>query len=96
MSMETLKSLEIDTDEIERIIKCYRSSQKNIIVTGEFSSGKSSFINCFLNRRAFLPYGKTECTPVLIDICEGTEGKIEIRKKNGSVYDEHHFTTFLK
>ena len=33
-------------DEIERIIKCYRSGQKNIIVTGEFSSGKSSFINC--------------------------------------------------
>ena len=59
MSMEALKSLEIDTDEIERIIKCYRSGQKNIIVTGEFSSGKSSFINCFLNRRAFLPYGKT-------------------------------------
>lgn len=88
MSMETLKSLEIDTDEIERIIKCYRSGQKNIIVTGEFSSGKSSFINCFLNRRAFLPYGKTECTPVLIDICEGSEGKIEIRKNNGSVYDE--------
>ena len=85
MSMESLKKLEID---IKRIIKEYHSGQKNIVVTGEFSSGKSSFINCFLNRRAFLPYGKTECTPILIDICEGTEGKIEVRKKDGSVHNE--------
>lgn len=88
MNMESLKSLGVDTDEIEIIIKGYCSGQTNIVVTGEFSSGKSSFINCFLNRKAFLPYGKTECTPILIDICEGNEGKIEVRKKDGNVYEE--------
>lgn len=88
MDIESLKRMDVDTDEIKRIIKGYHSGQKNIVVTGEFSSGKSSFINCFLNRKAFLPYGKTECTPILIDICEGNEGKIEVRKNDGSVYDE--------
>lgn len=88
MDIESLKCMEIDTDEIERIIKGYHSGQKNIVVTGEFSSGKSSFINCFINRKAFLPYGKTECTPILIDICKGNEGKIEVRKNDGSVYNE--------
>ena len=88
MGIEALKHMDVDTDEIERIIKGYHSGQKNIVVTGEFSSGKSSFINCFLNRKAFLPYGKTECTPILIDICKGNEGKIEVRKNDGSVYDE--------
>lgn len=88
MSIESIKCIDVDTDEINRIIKGYHSGQKNIVVTGEFSSGKSSFINCFLNRKAFLPYGKTECTPILIDICEGNEGKMEVRKNDGSVYAE--------
>ena len=88
MDLELLKRMDVDTDEIERIIKGYHSGQKNIVVTGEFSSGKSSFINCYLNRKGFLPYGKTECTPILIDICRGEEGKIQVRKKDGSVYEE--------
>lgn len=88
MSKESLRGLDVDIDEIERIIKGYCSEQKIIVVTGEFSSGKSSFINCFLNRRAFLPYGKTECTPILIDIYEGDEGKIEVRKKDGNTFEE--------
>lgn len=88
MGLESLKSIDIDTDEIEKIIKGYRSDQKNIVVTGEFSSGKSSFINCYLNRKDFLPYGRTECTPILIDICKGHEGKIEVHKNDGSVHTE--------
>ena len=87
MQINDLKELDINVEEIQYIINQYKNGQNVIVVTGEFSSGKSSFINCFINRRDFLPHGKSECTPVLIDICEGTEGSIEIRKNDGTVFE---------
>ena len=88
MDFALLKNIDVDIEEIKRILEGYHSGQKNIVVSGEFSAGKSSFINCFLNRKSFLPHGKTECTPILIDIFEGNEGKIEVRKNDGTILDE--------
>ena len=87
MSIDELKGIEVDIEDIKYIINKYKSGQNIIVVTGEFSSGKSSFINCLVNRRDFLPHGKTECTPILIDISEGNEGIIEVRKCDGTVFE---------
>ena len=85
MQIDELASFDVDTEEIKYLISKYRNGQNVIVVTGEFNSGKSSFINCYLNRKNFLPTGRTECTPVLIDISEGTEELIEVRRTDGNV-----------
>lgn len=85
MTIEKLQEMDVNVDEIKYIIEKYHSGQSIIVVTGEFSSGKSSFINCYLNKPDFLPYGKTECTPILIDISEGQEESIEVRTVDGVI-----------
>lgn len=85
MTIDKLQEMDVNVDEIRYIIEKYHSGQSIIVVTGEFSSGKSSFINCYLNKPDFLPYGKTECTPILIDICEGQEESIEVRTVEGVI-----------
>jgi hypothetical protein len=87
MKVDELAKYNINTEEILDIIERYKSNNINIIVTGEFSSGKSTFINCVINRRDYLPSGQTECTPVLIDIYEGEENKIIVTDSCGTSYD---------
>ena len=83
MQIDELASFDVDIEEIKYHINKFKNGQNIIVVTGEFNSGKSSFINCYLNHKGFLPTGQTECTPVLIDISEGSEELIEVRRTDG-------------
>lgn len=78
MKMNELKEIGIDTKQIESTLKRLKSNQAAVVVTGEFSSGKTCFVNAFLNREKFLPTDEFECTPVYIDISACEEESMNI------------------
>ena len=54
-----LNKFNIDTEYINECIRSYQTSEISIVVTGEFSSGKTCLINALLNRKGFFPYGES-------------------------------------
>ena len=81
-----LNKFNIDTEYINECIRSYQTSEISIVVTGEFSSGKTCLINALLNRKGFFPYGETECTPIYIDIFGGDEDRLAVLERCGRCY----------
>lgn len=83
MKLDELTQYGIDADEIKYHLNKYHRAECAIAVTGEFNAGKSRLINCMLGKQDFLPYGKTECTSVLVDMSEGEEEKLGLLYLDG-------------
>lgn len=75
----------LDTGFVNRCINSYSNREICVAVTGEFSSGKTTFVNALLNKKDFLPSGDTECTPVYVDISKGSENTLTVLKNDGSL-----------
>ncbi|CUP56110.1 Predicted GTPase [Turicibacter sanguinis] len=84
MEVKNIEKFGIDYQLVELYLQRYRCNERNIVVTGEFSSGKSTFINAFLNKSNLLPSENVECTPILIDIVKGDDEKLAVQYKDGS------------
>lgn len=85
MELKELEKYGVDIKEINMLIKKAKEDTTYLVVTGEFSAGKSCFINCLLNKEDFLPYGNTECTPILLDMYQGEESSLVVHHIDGSV-----------
>ena len=85
MELKELEKYGVDIKEINMLIKKAKEDTTYLVVTGEFSAGKSCFINCLLNKEDFLPYGNTECTPILLDMYQGEESSLVVQHIDGSV-----------
>lgn len=83
MELKNLEKYNINPSTIEEYIKKIREQESIIVVTGEFSSGKTCFVNAFLGKENYLPHANGECTPVLIDIMKSSEQNMVVKYKNG-------------
>lgn len=83
MKVEELQRFGIETDEIHYQLAKLKNHKSIIVVTGEFSAGKSYLINCLLHSRDLLPSGNQECTPVLVELFKGEEREIVIKYVDG-------------
>ena len=84
MEINELVKFNINPKEIKEFVDRAKNMNKIIAVTGEFNSGKTSFINALINKRNFLKVGDTECTPVLVELVNGKEENIEVIYKDNS------------
>lgn len=91
MDIKKLSKYGISEDLINEYINKINNGDKIIAVTGEFSSGKSTFINALINKKRFLPSSNIECTPVLIDLIKSNTSDIEVKYNDGRV--EHFEAT---
>jgi|GEM_PF-2137146 len=62
-----------------------RELQFNVLCTGEFSAGKSTFVNNFFIKKPILPTKATETTAKLTFVKYGEEEKVKIHFLNGKV-----------
>ena len=83
MEIEKLKEFGVNIDDIYYQLNRLNNRSPIVVVAGEFSAGKSFFINCLLNKKDFLPHGNSECTPVLIELYKGEENEITIGYMDG-------------
>lgn len=83
MEFNNLEKYNINPSIIEEYIRKIREQESIIVVTGEFSSGKTCFVNAYLNKKNYLPHANGECTPVLIDIMRSSDEFIVVKYKNG-------------
>ncbi|OON95865.1 MAG: hypothetical protein ATN36_07085 [Epulopiscium sp. Nele67-Bin005] len=92
MKWQEMSQFGIDIDEIEYYLERLRNEERAIVVTGEFSSGKSSFINALLGKEGLLAEGISECTPMVVELYKGEENSIVVKFDDGQVctkqYDE--------
>jgi hypothetical protein len=83
MELKDLDKYNINPAVVEEYIKKVRQQESIIVITGEFSSGKTCFVNAYLNKENFLPHTNGECTPVLIDMIKSTEQNLVVKYKSG-------------
>lgn len=83
MDINNLNKYGINENIINEYINKVKNGDRIIAVTGEFSAGKSTFINALLNKNKLLPSSNLECTPVLIDLIKSQNNDIEIRHNDG-------------
>ncbi|MPQ44316.1 dynamin family protein [Clostridium tarantellae] len=88
MDMEQLEKFNINPKEIQKYIDKINNSEKVVAITGEFSSGKTTFINALIGKKDFLSTGNGECTPILIEIIKGNNNVFEVHYKDNSVSNE--------
>ncbi|WP_173275787.1 dynamin family protein [Paenibacillus sp. NEAU-GSW1] len=69
-------------EDLSAAVKRMKDDQFEVMVVGEFSSGKSTFINALLGTDV-LPTAITPCTALLTRIAYGTEQNIRIIKRDG-------------
>ena len=78
MEIKDLGKYGIDVDFVCKCVENYKYGEITVAVTGEFSSGKSCFINAVVKRKEFLPEGDQECTPIYVDLSYGAQEKLSI------------------
>lgn len=84
--IDELSNYGIDRQSVQKCVDTFRNNEITITVTGEFSSGKSSFINALLGKKDLLPSGETECTPVYVDIASGPQDSMTVVKYDNQVF----------
>lgn len=84
MDISQIVEYGIDEKEVNFYLDKLKYNESIIAVTGEFSSGKTCFINALINKEDFLPHQVAECTPVIIDLIKSEETDIVIKYKDGS------------
>lgn len=84
--IDELGNYGIDQQSVQNCVDAFRNNEITITVTGEFSSGKSSFINALLRKKDLLPSGETECTPVYVDISFGSQDSMTVMKCSNQVF----------
>ncbi len=89
MKINELSNFGIDADSVRKCVRSYHNGEITVTVTGEFSSGKSRFINALLGREELLPYGETECTPIYAELVAGETDSLAVLQYDGgrSVYE---------
>ncbi|MBN7575332.1 hypothetical protein C1H57_09125 [Clostridium sp. 2-1] len=85
MEINDFSKYGISEELIREYINKINNGDKIIAVTGEFSSGKSTFINALINKNNFLPSSNLECTPVFIDLIKSNTKYIEVKYNDGKV-----------
>lgn len=90
MDISQVTEYGIDEKEINFYLDKVRNNESIIAITGEFSAGKTCFINALLNKEDFLPHLVKECTPVIIDLIKSEEANIVIKYKDGSEKKEEN------
>ena len=85
MEIKIVSKYGINEGIIKEYIEKVENQEKIIAVSGEFSAGKSTFINALVNKKNFLPSANVECTPILIDLIKDDGQVIEIKYNDGSV-----------
>lgn len=86
MEVEAVEKFGISARLLQEYLDKIKNGDKIIAIAGEFSSGKSTFLNAFLDKKGFIPSSNMECTPVLLDIVQSNEENIEVTYKDNS-YD---------
>lgn len=84
MNIKDIEKYGVDSSVVEEYINKIKNGDKIIAVAGEFSSGKSTFINAYLNKKDFIPSAIKECTPVLLGLVNTDKDWIEITYKDGN------------
>ena len=84
MDIKDIEKYGVDPSVIKHYIEKAKNGDKIVAVAGEFSSGKSTFINAFLDKKGFIPSARIECTPALLEFVNSDNDKIEISYKDGS------------
>ncbi|WP_294413613.1 dynamin family protein [uncultured Ruminococcus sp.] len=87
MDIKELEKYGVDTETVRKCIENYKNCEVTVAVTGEFSSGKSCFINAIMKKKELLPVGDQECTPIYIDLSYGTQERLSVMYKDS--YIEH-------
>ncbi|MCY6485827.1 dynamin family protein [Clostridium aestuarii] len=88
MIIDDVTKFNLNQEEIKYYLNKIKNNESIVVITGEFSSGKTCFLNTFLGKEKFLPHTNGECTPVLIDIMDSTENYIAIKYKDGREEEE--------
>lgn len=84
MNINEMDRFGIEPSLINEYIEKIDKGDKIVAVAGEFSSGKSTFVNAFLDKKGFIPSAKIECTPVLLDLVQCDDDVIELTYKDGT------------
>lgn len=84
MQIHDLITFDIDPVEIESYLDKLKKQESIVTVAGEFSSGKSTFLNALIGKKKFLPEALKECTPVLIDLVKSASSQMGIVYQDGS------------
>lgn len=84
MNIDDIGKFGVEPTLINEYIEKIKNGDKIVAVAGEFSSGKSTFINAFLDKKGFIPSAKIECTPVLLDLVQFKSNYIELTYKDGN------------
>lgn len=88
MDSSILKELGINKNLIKDYIGRVKNGDRIVTVAGRFSSGKSSFINCFINRSNFLEVANAECTPIMVELIKDSKEKILVKYCDGRQCEE--------
>ena len=85
MKFRDLIKFDIDPVEIESYLDKLKNQESIVTIAGEFSSGKSTFLNALIGKKRFLPEALTECTPVLLDLFKSNSNLMGIVYQDGSI-----------
>ena len=85
LEIKSIYKFGLNPEGIYEYLEKIKNEEKIIAVTGEFSSGKSSFTNAFIGEENFLPQANKECTPVLLDLVSSQEKLMTIKYKDGTI-----------
>lgn len=84
MKIRDLIKFDIDPMEIEEYLNKFKNNEAIVSIAGEFSAGKSTFLNALIGKNKFLPEALKECTPVLIDLIKSDSDKMFLVYNDGS------------
>lgn len=83
MNLEGVVKFGIKPANLKLHLEKISKRESLVIVTGEFSAGKSALINAFLGKKGFLPEAMQECTPVIVDLMQSDDSDLIIRYRSG-------------
>lgn len=84
MKVRELIKFDINPLEIEEYFNKLKNREAIVSIAGEFSAGKTTFLNALIGKKKFLPEGLKECTPVLIDLIKSDSDKMILVYNDGS------------
>lgn len=85
MEIVKLNKFGIEPSEINKYINRVKSPNVSVAITGEFSAGKSTFLNALMNKENFLPNTHEECTPVFVELVKSNSSVFNVAYRDGSV-----------
>lgn len=88
IQISELASCGVDEGYLRACLSAYQAGEVTIAVTGEFSSGKSCFLNALAGRPGLLPEGDTECTPIYIELSSGPSDRLSVLSRDGALLPE--------